>query len=794
MIGQTLKHYRIVAKIGAGGMGEVYQARDERLERDVALKVLPAKALADKTARNRFRKEALALSKLNHPNIATIYDFDSCDGVDFLAMEYVAGETLGRKIASVFLSDKCLPEKDVLGIAAQIADALEEAQEYGIVHRDLKPSNIMVTPKGRVKVLDFGLARLLHPAASLASTETLSETQGASGTLPYMAPEQLRDESLDPRSDIFSFGVVLYEMATARPPFADSNSTRLIEAILNHAPVPPRALNPRLSPELERIVLKCLEKSPGLRYQSAKELGVDLRRLNAPTTNSGQGHAGTKKSRWPIAFALSGIALLALLGVLAALNVGGVRDRMTASDAPKIHSLAVLPLANLSKDPEQEYFVEGMADELTTELAQISGLRVISRTSTMRYLHDPKPIPQIAKELSVDAVIEGSVERSGDEVRITAQLIDARTDTHLWARSYKRNLQDVLGMQSEVARAIASEIQVQLTPQEKAQFDRSRPVNPAAHEAYLKGLYHWNFHTGDELQKAIAEYQRAIQIDPNYALAYVGLSDTYHLLPFNGDADPHVVFPKAEAAAQKAVELDPSLSRAHAALAIGLSRYDWDRTAAEREFKLAIELSPNDSWAPAMYAEMLSLQGRHAEAIAQASRARELDPISGLVCLQYGRAFLYARQYDDAAQAFLQSLEVNPQFWPLHLFLGETYEQQGLYPQALAELRKAQGPTQQATAAIGRLYAISGKKSEAEKILAELLERANTGYIPPSYIAGIYVALGDKDQAFAWLEKAYTARDSQIEFLGVEPFYDPLRSDPRYADLMRRINLATQQQ
>jgi serine/threonine protein kinase/Flp pilus assembly protein TadD len=790
MIGQTLKHYRIVAKIGAGGMGEVYQARDERLERDVALKVLPAAALADKTARNRFRKEALALSKLNHPNIATIYDFDSCDGVDFLAMEYVAGETLGQKIAGASSAEKSLTEKDVLAIAAQIADALEEAQEHGIVHRDLKPGNIMVTPKGRVKVLDFGLARLLLPASGLASVETLSETPGASGTLPYMAPEQLRGESLDPRSDIFSFGAVLYEMATARRPFADGNATRLIEAIQHHAPVSPRAVDAGLSPELERIILKCLEKSPELRYQSAKELSVDLRRLSTPTTTASREQLINKKSRWPLLASISGIALLAVLGALAALNVGGLRDRLApAAEAPRIHSLAVLPLANLSKDPEQEYFAEGMTDEMITELAQISGLRVISRTSTMGYLKNPKPVPEIAKELAVDAVIEGSVERSGDQVRITAQLINARTDTHLWAHSYQRDLRDVLSMQSEVARAIATEIQVQLTPQEQARFDRSRPVNPAAYEAYLKGVYHWNFHTGEEMQKAIAEFQRATQVDPNYAMAYVGLSDTYTLLPFNADMDPRIVLPQAKAAALKAVELDPRSGRAHAALGVVLSRYDWDRTSAEREFKLAIELLPNDSFAPALYAEMLSLQGRHNEAIAQAARARELDPIFGVNDLQYSRAFLYARQYDKAVAAFQQSLEVNPKFWPLHLFLGETYQQQGLYPRALAELRQAQGPTQEATSAMGRVYAASGKKAEAEKTLAELLQRAKQGYLPPTYIAGIYVALGDKERAFDWLEKAYAARDSQLEFLGVEQFYDPLRSDPRFTDLMRRIHL-----
>jgi serine/threonine protein kinase/Flp pilus assembly protein TadD len=787
MIGQSFKHYRVIAKIGAGGMGEVYRARDERLERDAALKILPAQALADTSARKRFRKEALALSKLNHPGIATIYDFDSDNGVDFLAMEFVVGETLAQKIAH-----GALPEKEVLLLGAQIADALDEAQEHGVVHRDLKPGNIMVTSKGRVKVLDFGLARLLRPAASMGSTETLSETQSASGTLPYMAPEQLRDESLDPRSDIFSVGAVLYEMSTAQRPFPETVPSRLTDSILHHAPVPPRALNPRLSPELERIILKCLEKSPELRYQSAKELSVDLRRLSAPTTTpSSHEYVVPKKANRVLVIAILGIALLCVAAVLAALNVGGLRERIwPSSETQKIHSLAVLPLANLSKDPEQEYFVEGMADELTTELAQISGLRVISRTSTMRYQNDPKPIPQIAKELGVDALIEGSVERSGNEVRITAQLINARTDTHLWAHSYKRNLQDVLSMQSEVAQAIASEIRVQLTPQEQARFERSRTVNPEAHEAYLKGLYHWNFHTGDELQKAIAEYQNAIAIDPNYALAYNGLSSAYHLLPLNGDVDPRLALPKAKETALKAIELDPQLGEAHSSLAFGLGQYDWDWVGAEREYKQAIALSPSDSVSRAFYAQMLSITGRNEEAIAQATHGRELDPISGQIWLQYARAFFYARQYDTAAQAFKKALEVNPNFWPLHVFLGQVYEQQGLYPQALAELRKAQGPTQLATSSIGHLYAISGKKAEAEKILNDFLQRSKTDYVPPTYVARIYIGLGDKDQAFAWLEKAYEVRDSHLEFLGVEPTYDPIRSDPRYADLMRRINLS----
>jgi TolB-like protein/Flp pilus assembly protein TadD/tRNA A-37 threonylcarbamoyl transferase component Bud32 len=788
MIGQTFRQYRILAKIGAGGFGEVYRARDERLERDVALKVLPASALADEGARKRFRKEALALSQLNHPNIATIYDFDSESGIDFLAMEYVAGQTLANRVGG-----GPLPEKEMGGLSAQIADALEEAHEHGIVHRDLKPGNIMVTPKGRAKVLDFGLARLLRPDGNLAGNDTLSLSQGVSGTLPYMAPEQLHGQPPDPRSDIFSLGAVMYEMATGRRAFAETIPARLTDAILHHEPVPPRALNPRLSPELERIILKCLEKGPELRYQSAKELGVDLRRLNSASAVAMPVAGGARVRNRRIAFA-AGFGLLVLLAI--AILVwekmwGGdiIHGRFTAN-APRIHSLAVLPLANLSADPAQDYFADGMTEELTTELAQISGLRVISRTSSMRYKGTQKPLAEIAKDLDADTVIEGSVERSGDEVRITAQLINARTDTHLWAHSYKRELRDVLAMQSEVARAIAAEIQVQLTSREQERLGHSRPVDPAAYEAYLKGRYHWNFHTGDEMQKAVAEYQRAIQLDPGYALAYVGLSEAYHLLSLNGDADPQKTLPQAKEAALKAIELDPQLSEGHSALAFALGQYDWDWAGAEREFKRAIELSPSNAAARAFYAQMLSLQGRYAEAIAEGTRARELDPISGQICLQYSRTFFYARQYDRAVQAFQQSLENNPNFWPLHFFLGQVYEQQGLFPDALVQFQKAQGPTFLAISGMGHLYAISGRRAEAAKILSDIRLRSQGAYIPPTYLARIYVGLGERDEAFAWLEKGYAARDSHMEFLGVEPAFDPLRSDPRFADLLRRMNLS----
>ena len=775
-------------------MGEVYLAHDERLERNVALKVLPAGSLADEATRSRFRKEALALSKLNHPNIATIHDFDTDAGVDFIAMELVDGETLAQRP-----KNGALAEKDVLALAVQVADALEEAHEHGIVHRDLKPANIMVTRKGRAKVLDFGLAKLLQPVNSLTTAETLNQTKGVAGTLPYMSPEQLRDEPVDARSDIFSFGAMLYEITTGHLPFQEAVVSRLTDAILHRAPVTPRALNSRTSPELERIILKCLEKEPERRYQSAKELGVDLRRLSAPSALVAteparpESKAVSRKvmSRTAmVSTAGAAVVLAILLGVLAVMNVGGWRQRVFGrGSTPKIQSLAVLPLANLSADPSQEYFADGMTEELITELAQISGLRVISRTSAMRYKGSREPLPSIAQALNVDAVIEGSVERSGEQVRITAQLINARTDTHLWARSYQRNLRDVLALQTEVARAIAGEVQVQLTPQEHERLDRTRAVNPAAYEAYLRGRYHRNFHTPEEMQKAIGEYQNALHIDPNYALAYVGLSDVYRMLTLNADAEPQKVVPVAKANALKALELDPQLSEAHFGLAYALEMYDWDWAGAQTEFKRSIELSPNNPFAHSYYGRLLSVLGRHSEALVQGERARELDPVSYADSFLLGTFYHYGRQEDRAVQELNDSININAHFWPAHLFLGKVFTEKHLYPQALGELQKAQGPTLQALSAMGYVFASSGNESGARKILNDLIQRSKQSYVPPTHIAVVYAGLGEKDQAIAWLQKAFAVKDAHLEFLGVEPVYDSLRSDPRFADLIGQLGL-----
>jgi len=430
-----------------------------------------------------------------------------------------------------------------------------------------------------------------------------------------------------------------------------------------------------------------------------------------------------------------------------------------------------------------------MTEELTTELAQISGLKVISRTSTMRYKGTREPLPQIVRELGVDAVIEGSVERAGDEVRITAQLINAHTDAHLWARSYHRNLKDVLAMQSEVARAIAGEVQVKVTPQEQARLRHSRQVNPEAYEAYLQGLYHFSVHTGPELQKAILEYQKAIELDPTYALAYTGLAEAYQLLPFNGDARPKDVLPQAKEAALKAVELDPDLADAHAALAVILQQFDWDWAGAEREFKTAIEKNPNNARARAYYGNALTFVGRGDEGIAEGMRARDLDPLSPLTSFLLGMDYHLARRYEPATEELERTLQMNQKFWPANLFLGEVYEQQGKYSQAVAELEKAEGPTLEARTDIAHVYAISGRRAEAEKILQEFALRAKDHYVPPTDFAKIHAGLGNKDEAFAWLEKAYAERESRMEFIKTDPNYDSLHSDPRFQEMLRRLNL-----
>ena len=780
MEGRTLSHYHILEKIGAGGMGVVYRAHDERLDRDVALKVLPTGLLSDDAARRRFRREALALSKLSHPNIATVHDFDTQEGVDFLVMEYISGQTLAGKLAG-----GPILEKEVATLGAQIASALEGAHEQGVVHRDLKPGNILVTPRGHAKVLDFGLAMLLRPAGEPLRTETLSQAHAAVGTLPYMAPEQLVGEKVDARSDIYAAGVVLFEMATRQRPFPQESAPRLIDAIQHEAPPTPSAINGRISPALDHIILKALDKDPRRRYQSARDLLVDLERLGDPAPLRVASRPRTRAVYWTLAAAG---ALLTLVAVIIGLNVGGMRDRLLGRAASKrIESLAVLPLANLSGDPEQEYFADGMTEELITDLAKIGALRVISRTSAMHFKGTDKPVPEIARALNVDAVVEGSVLRSKDRVRITAQLVEGTSDRHLWAESYERDLKDVLALQSEVARAIASQIEVTLSPAAEAGLARgARPVSPEAHEAYLKGRYHWNRRMPADLKKSIEYFQQAIEREPDYGLARAALSLAYVTFATWWVEPPTRAFPRARAAALKALEVDEDLTDAHTALADTKCLYEWDWSGAEREFRRAIELNPNDPTAHEDYGFCLALMGRNEEGIAEMKRARDLDPLSLSINAHLGEVYRLARQYDAAIDQFRKAQDLNPSFPQPHAWMAMTYAHMGRLKEGLAEGEAAQRFWGQPLPMNGYVLALSGRRAEALDILASV--RNGRTFFPPFFEAMVYAGLGDDDRMFEALERAFVEREDGVSRLKVDPTFDRWRSDPRFKSLLRRMN------
>lgn len=783
-VGRTLGHYRILEQIGSGGMGVVFRARDERLDRDVALKLLPPDALDDENARRRFRKEALALSRLNHPNVATVHDFDTCEGIDFLVTELIPGITLDEKLSAA------LPQEEVIQIGMQLADGLQAAHQQGVIHRDLKPANLRLSPEGRLKILDFGLAKRVVPVDA-ASTQSAFEA-GPAGTLAYMAPEQLQGEKLDARADLWAAGLVLYELATGQHPFKGLTPAALTDEILHGAPPSPQLLQPRLSPRLAEVVLKCLEKDPENRYQSAKELGVDLRRLGMSQTT----RLGTQPARRHIrsrAALLAGLAGVLFLAAMVGLEVDGLRNRLLGRAQPQaIRSLAVLPLENLSPDPQQEYFADGMTEALITELSQITALRVISRTSVMQYKNTRKPLPEIAKQLDVDVVVEGSVQRSGNEVGINVQLIHARTDRSLWAKPYERDLRDVLSLQREIARAIASEIRTTITAKEQSRLAPTRPVDPEAYDAYLRGRYHWNRRRPEDLGKSVTYFQQAIDKDPTYAPAFAGLADAYNLFDYYRVLPGKVAFLKAKTAASKAVELDSTLADAYTSLAYAAWMYDWNWLFAETELKRAIELNPKYSVAHHWYAFYLQSTGRFDEATSEMKQALALDPLSLAINRGLATGMYYTRQYDLAIEQYRRTAEMDPDFPDVHHKLGMAYLLNGMHEVAITEIQKAVTLSEGNPRYLGGLgysYAVSGKPAQARKILLQLQELSKERYVSPYDLAIIYLGLGKRDQAFQSLEEACVVRSQDLLLIKVDPVFEAMRQDARFADLLRRIGL-----
>ncbi|HEY3204735.1 MAG TPA: protein kinase [Thermoanaerobaculia bacterium] len=786
--GAKLGPYEVLSPLGAGGMGEVYRARDTRLGREVAVKVLPASLSTDPDRLRRFEQEARAAGVLNHPNITAVHDIGTHEGAPYVVQELLEGESLRSVLAG-----GCLSPRKSIDYAIQVAQGLAAAHEKGIVHRDLKPDNLFVTKDGRVKILDFGLAKLTRQGGQTeeqtgAPTQTATQPDVVLGTLGYMPPEQLRGQPTDQRSDIFSFGAILYEMLTGQRAFRGVSTADTISSILREEP-PLSGARANASPALERIVRRCLEKSPEERFQSARDLAFALQEASSASLPLRFVASPPPRSRsvlWPMS-----LGLAALLAVLFAVNVGHVRERLFGrGHSGRIHSLAVLPLANLTADSGEDYFVDGMTEALIADLAKIEALRVISRTSVMRYKGTRKPLPEIARELNVDAVVEGSVLRSGDRVRITAQLIDAPTDRHLWAESYERGMRDVLTLQSEIARAIAGEIRIKITPQERTRLAGSRPLDPEAHDLYLKGRYHWNKKTAEGFQKAREYFEGAIAKEPTYAAAYAGLADTYSGLGYYVLA-PREAMPKARAAALKALELDDTLAEAHASLGNVRHNFDWDWTGAEKSFRRAIELNPGYATAHQWYSLHLGDLGRSEQALVEARRALELDPLSLIVNHNLGLQHCFARQFDQAIAQYEKTLEMDPNFAVTHWALGSAYGAKGMYPEAVAELERLRaltGRTPSVIAYLGNVRARSGERQEALRLLEEL-ETISKQKEVSAELAILYAGLGDRDRAFACLEKAYAERSGAVPGLKVYPEFEPLRSDPRFADLLRRLGL-----
>ncbi|MCI0697476.1 protein kinase [candidate division KSB1 bacterium] len=778
MIGQTISHYKILEKLGGGGMGVVYKAQDLKLDRFVALKFLPHHLSADDEEKKRFIHEAKAASALDHPNICTIYEIgETEDGELFIAMAFYEGETLKKKIAR-----GPLPMEEAINIAIQVAQGLVRAHEAGITHRDIKPANIMITNRGEVKIVDFGLAKL-------AGRTKLTKEGATLGTVAYMSPEQARGEDVDYRTDIWSFGVVLYEMITGQLPFKGEYDQALMYSIMNVEPEPITALRTGVSMELERVVNKAMCKKPEERYQHINEIIVDLRSVQKAFVlgASKKQLLEVKSPRKKRAYWYGGVVGLIALLIGISFYFGLQREEQQA----KYGSIAVLPLENLSGDPEQEYFSDGMTEALITNLAQIGALRVISRTSVMRYKDTKKSLPEIAEELKADAVVEGSVQRFENRVRITAQLIAAKTDRHLWAKSYERDLRNVLALQNEVAQDIAREIQIKLTPQEQARFASARAVDPDAYAAYLKGVYLWNKWTPESLNKAITYFEQAIAKDPNFAPAYCGLSWCYSVLGIVYLA-PKKVSLQAKFYLEKAMALDATLAENHIGSAVYHFFYAWDWLAAEKYLQRALELYPKYEHAHNVFGIYLAAMGRTDEGIAEIKRALELDPLSPIINRDLGKTYYQARRFDQAIEQSQKTLELDPNYVQAYLTIAFAYEQKKMYKEAITTLNKARnfaGNLPSVVAELGYALAASGQRHEAQKILRELQERTTQEYIDPCFIAFIYIALGEKDQACKWLEKAYEERSTQMVWLNVEPKFDPLRADARFVALVKKVGL-----
>jgi serine/threonine-protein kinase len=802
-------------------MGRVYLAHDPRLNRQVAVKLISHYSAAEEERIRRFRKEAFAASALNHPNILTIYEIGDFEGQNFIATEFIDGVTLRAR-----LGRRELPLATALEIAIQVASALSAAHEAGIVHRDIKPENVMIRADGLVKVLDFGIAK--YTQADGGGEQDLVETKLGSviGTVPYMSPEQACGLPVDARTDIWSLGVMLYEMVTGRVAFLGENPTETTSLILQKEPAPLARYAHNVPAELERIITKALTKDREERYQTAKDLLIDLRNLkrkrevdaeiertvapehwpsgstssgqSAPVTASGEVTATAPANAMPSAssaeYIVAGIkqhklaATLAL--VLLTIGAVGLSAYLPARNtAVAIDSIAVLPFQNKSTEADTDYLSDGLAESLLYRLSQLPNLKVSPTSSVLRYKGKEIDPIKVGQELGVNAVLSGRIIQRGDNLTISAELVDVRDNKLLWGEQYDRKMSDLLATQREISREIVEKLKLKVSGEEKG-LAKNYTENNEAYELYLKGRFYWNKRTAEALKKSIEYFNQAIEKDPGFALAYAGLADCYDI-PANR-LPPREAMPRAKAATMRALELDEKLAEAHTSLARVLAAYEWDWTSAEKEYKRAIELNPHYAIAHQWYGGWFEAMGRHNEANDERKRALELDPLSSIVNFEWGVAFFYARDYDRAIEQFQKTLELDQNFPPAKYFLAQTYMQKGMYDKAIAGFKEAiplMSNDVTGTASLGHVYALSGKKSDARTVIEELKQLSGHQYVPATSIALVYAGLGEKDQAFAWLEKGYEEHAFQMQWLKVDPRWDNLRSDPRFADLVRRVGL-----
>jgi TolB-like protein/Tfp pilus assembly protein PilF/tRNA A-37 threonylcarbamoyl transferase component Bud32 len=742
MIGQTISHYQIVEKIGEGGMGLVYKAEDTKLKRTVALKFLPPELSRDPEAQKRFVHEAQAAAALDHPNICTVYEVDDWQGQTFIAMAYIEGQSLKDKIEADFPKVQNLPE--VLDIAIQVAEGLQAAHEKGIVHRDIKSANIMMTARGQAKITDFGLAKL-------AGRTKVTRTGMTMGTAAYMSPEQARGEEVDHRTDIWSLGVVLYEMVTGQLPFRGEYEQAVMYSILNEEPASVASLRSEASTELELVVNKALAKSREERYQHAEDILVDLRKLKE-----------------------------------------GIERTAASEQTSKMTSIAVLPFVDMSPQKDQEYFCDGMAEELINALTHIKDLRVVARTSAFAFRGKEIDIREIGRRLNVETVLEGSVRKAGNKLRITAQLIDVADGYHLWSERFDREMEDVFAIQDEISLAVVDKLKVQLLGEEKAKIVKRYTEDPEAYNLYLKGLYFLNKWTEEGTRRGLGYFQESIEKDPGFALAYLGIADTYANIGILSLLPPEMAFPKAKEMLEKALEIDDSLYEAHSVAAVIAFWYDWNWKEAESEFEKALAHNPGYANAHFGYAWYLAAMGRFDEAVTESKIAQELDPLMPLYYASATGIYAYAGRFDEALEQFHKATELDPNSGMAHFHMGNAYRIQEKYEEAAAMYQKAIALTTGlgwAEMSLGGIYALQGERDKATQILDEFLEQKKVRYISSFCIAASYNYLGDKDKTFQWLDSAYQERDNLMPLISIWDAFDNLRDDSRFTALLEKIGL-----